>query len=411
MRITNRPRKGVVAVLVAVCLTALLGFVAIALDGGMLLDNRRRVQAAADAAALAAAEDLYLNWRTNQGLDPQGTAAAKATANAAANGFTDVTVNIPPLSGYFVGKAGYAEVIVNYDQPRYFSTIWGTTATRVTGRAVGRGMWSSNKMGILVLNPTDPGSLTNNGGGMITVVGVPTIIDSNSSTAGVTTGNGTVVSTVDVTGVPGVSGPGWQGTVNSGQTPVPDPLAYIPEPNPNNMALQSNHPTHISSTNTVTLQPGVYHGGIQVTGQGTLIMAPGIYYMDGGGFSFTGQGSLIAEGVMIFNAPNSKNDIINIQGIGSIDFSPPTDGIYKGIALFQERSSSNNLNISGNGQSTMTGTFYTANGTLNVTGNGSNQTLGSQYISYNLVLGGNGNFYVQWNVNTTANGRILGLVE
>jgi hypothetical protein len=407
----NRPRKGVVVVLVAVCLTVMLGFVAIALDGGMLLDNRRRVQAAADAAALAAVEDLYLNWRTNQGLDPQGTAAAKAMANAAANGFTDVTVNIPPLSGYFTGKAGYAEVIVNYDQPRYFSSIWGSTATRVTGRAVGRGMWAANKMGILVLNPSASGSLTNNGGGMISVVGVPTIIDSNSPTAGVTTGNGTVDSNVDVTGVPGVSGGGWTGTVNSGQTPVPDPLAYIPEPNPNNMPLQSNHPTHVSSTTTTYLQPGVYRGGIQVTGQGTLVLAPGIYYMDGGGFSFTGLGGLVAEGVMIFNAPQKSNDIINIQGNGAIDFSPPLDGIYKGIALFQERSSSNNMNIAGNGGSSMSGTFYTAGGTLNVTGNGGNQVLGSQYISYNLSLGGNGNFSVNWNVNTTANGRVLGLVE
>jgi Flp pilus assembly protein TadG len=411
MRITNRPRKGVVAVLVAICLTVLLGFVAIALDGGLLMDNRRRVQAAADVAALAAAESLYLNWRTNQGLDPSGVAAAMAQANAQANGFTDVTVNIPPLSGYFTGQAGYAEVIVNYDQPRYFSTIWGTTSTRVTGRAVGRGMWASNKMGILVLNPTASGSLTNTGGGSVTVVGVPTIIDSNSPTAGVTTGNGTVVSTIDVTGVPGVSGPGWPGPVNSGQTPVPDPLAYIPEPNPNNMIVQSKHPTHVSSTTTTYLQPGVYQGGIQVTGQGSVVMAPGIYYMDGGGFSFTGQGNLLAAGVMIYNAPQKSNDIVNIQGLGSIDFSPPTDGIYKGIALFQERSSANTMAVSGNGASEMYGTFYTAGGTLSVTGNGGNQTIGSQYISYNLTLSGNGNFYVNWNVNTTANGRILGLVE
>ena len=31
-------------------------------------------------------------------------------------------------------------------------------------------------------------------------------------------------------------------------------------------------------------------GGISVTGQGMLIMNPGIYYMEGGGFAFTGQG-------------------------------------------------------------------------------------------------------------------------
>jgi uncharacterized membrane protein len=39
--------------------------VAIALDGGMMFDRRRSCHAAADAAALAAAEDLHYNWQAN----------------------------------------------------------------------------------------------------------------------------------------------------------------------------------------------------------------------------------------------------------------------------------------------------------------------------------------------------------
>ena len=34
-----------------------------------LLVERRHAQATADAAALAAASDLYVNWNSNQGLD------------------------------------------------------------------------------------------------------------------------------------------------------------------------------------------------------------------------------------------------------------------------------------------------------------------------------------------------------
>ena len=59
----------------------------------------------------------------------------------------------------------------------------------------------------------------------------------------------------------------------------------------------------------------------------------------------------------------------------------------------------------------MTGTFYTAGGTLNVTGNGSNDTIGSQYISYDLVVNGNGAFNADWNANNTAKTRIIRLVE
>ncbi|OYV95720.1 MAG: hypothetical protein B7Z73_02035, partial [Planctomycetia bacterium 21-64-5] len=46
-------------VLTAIALVAIIGIAAIALDGGLLLDNRQRVQAAADAAAMASAIDLF----------------------------------------------------------------------------------------------------------------------------------------------------------------------------------------------------------------------------------------------------------------------------------------------------------------------------------------------------------------
>src|SRR4051812_24323888 len=108
----RRPAK--VIVLVALCLVPLVGVLAIALEGGLLLDHRRHVQAAADAAAMAAASDLFANWNTNAGTDPQGSAAAKATAVAGDNGYDSTTgsvaVHVPPVSGNHVGQAGYAEV-------------------------------------------------------------------------------------------------------------------------------------------------------------------------------------------------------------------------------------------------------------------------------------------------------------
>jgi Flp pilus assembly protein TadG len=412
MRAIEQKRKGAVVPLVAVSLAMILGFVAIAIDGGLLLDRRQCVQSTADAAALAAANDLYSNYISNKGLDPNGTAAAAASTVAAANGFPNITVNIPPLSGPFTGQAGYAEVYVNYSQQRYFSTIFGSKPVPISCRAVATGRWAPVKDGILVLNPTAPGAATITGGGSVTVSGVPFIINSNAANAGTGTGNGTVIaSEFDIGGVPGTSGGTWLGPVNNGQAPTPDPLAYLPEPNPNTMQIQSNHPTHVSGTNTTTLLPGVYKGGISVTGQGQLVMQPGIYYMEGGGFSFTGQGGLLANGVMIVNAPNSNSDNISINGSGSIIMSPPSSGLYAGISLWQARSATNTVQVTGNGGSSISGTFYAAGGQLNVSGNGTNDVIGSQYISNTLVVNGNGSFSVNWNVNDVAKLRIIGLVE
>ncbi len=88
MRYKAEKRRGTVAVLVAISLIVIVGVAGIALDGGLLLDSRRSVQAAADAVALAAADDLFNQYAAGgNGTDPAGTAAASALSTAFANGF------------------------------------------------------------------------------------------------------------------------------------------------------------------------------------------------------------------------------------------------------------------------------------------------------------------------------------
>src|SRR5947209_6052673 len=173
MKTARKARKGTVLLLVTVCLSGMLGFAALAIDGGVLLDDRQRVQSAADAAALAAADQLFLNWQSYNGLDVDLSAKHAAVASAKGNGFPNATVNIPPLAGSFAGKAGYAEVIVQYTQKRFFSSIFGSTGVDVRGRAVAQGRWAAAKIGVLVLNPTAGGAATTTGGASVGVAGVP----------------------------------------------------------------------------------------------------------------------------------------------------------------------------------------------------------------------------------------------
>jgi uncharacterized membrane protein len=129
----------------ALSLAALIGVVAIATDGGRLLTERQNIQATADAAALAAAGILLQEYASNGGLDVQGNARAAALKMAAANGITDgtngtVTVNIPPTTGDFTGKAGYAEVIVTGQVDRSYSLLFRSGAMPVAARGVARGI-------------------------------------------------------------------------------------------------------------------------------------------------------------------------------------------------------------------------------------------------------------------------------
>jgi len=276
MRHSQRPRRGTVAVLAALCMIGVLGFAALSLDAAVLHQDRRAAQSAADSAALAAAGNLFANWRTNKGQDPAGTAANEALAAAAANGFTNdgvnstVTVNIPPLSGDHVGQAGYVEVIVQQFQQRAFSAVWGSDRVTVTARSVARGMWVPHNNGILVLDPTSSGSLSSNGGSNVTT-NAKVIVDSSSASATVVTGGGVLAAPeFDITGIPGTSTSGGgtiNGTIQDGQVPTPDPLAYLPEPDPSTMTVQSTKTVKLQNQGSLSLQPGVYQGGIQVTGE------------------------------------------------------------------------------------------------------------------------------------------------
>ena len=98
--------KGQALIILAGALIALMAFTALAIDGGMLLYDRRSAQNAADAAAMAGAYSVALNYR-NGGDNPNNafiTAVQSAATNQAgnngygtANGKT-VTVSYPTTS-------------------------------------------------------------------------------------------------------------------------------------------------------------------------------------------------------------------------------------------------------------------------------------------------------------------------
>ena len=419
-----------IAVLVLLCLAVLVGVAAIALDGGMALAERRRAQDVADAAAMAAAADLFAHYQTNHGQDVSGTAAASAVSIAAANGYSNdgaqsiVTVRVSPAppvlgdptitdsSGNL--KPGYAEVTVQYNEPRFFSALWGQGTIPIQARAVARGTWSVVVNGIMLLDPSSPGALTATGSARLTVTGAAVVVNSNDARGAIASGGATVTAPAFYfAGTPGDSTSGggqFKGTIQSGAAPTPDPLAYLVPPDPTSLPLESSKTLTISGSQAVTINPGLYVGGIQISGQGNVTLQPGIYYMQGGGFSISGEGAVTGNGVMLYNAPLSNSDSITLSGQGAVTITPMTTGLYQGISFFQDRTSAAPLSITGNGNLNMSGTFYAARAPVKISGNGSGDVIGSQYISYDLTLSGNGSLSISWN-GSTARTRRIGLIE
>ncbi|HWB12207.1 MAG TPA: pilus assembly protein TadG-related protein [Pirellulales bacterium] len=144
-------RAGKILVAVMVTLPALLGMLAIVIDGNGLMGQSEEMQQATDAAAQAAAVDL---------LQGGGSGTATATANQYItnyNGSTgaSVAVHIPPQEGAYAGNSGFVEVVVTEPGRTFFSrALEGVAAPTLSSRAVAGYAPSTAGAALVVLDPS-----------------------------------------------------------------------------------------------------------------------------------------------------------------------------------------------------------------------------------------------------------------
>jgi hypothetical protein len=409
----------------------LIAIVAIAIDAGVLFDKRRHAQAAADAAALAAAGDLFNTYSNavlaDDGKDLGGTAKAHALSIAADNGYTNdgtnsvVGVYIPPITGQYIGQDGYVEVTIEYRQSRSFSRIFASDVIPVRTRAVARGRWAPAGIGILCLDPLSAASLKIQGQAHAEVPLSGVLVNSIDPVAADGGGQGGTITakSFEITGGYNESG-GQQffGPIRTGVPPTPDPYRQLPEPDPSTMPVRTLRDATVidlgGGYKKYILEPGVYPNGLSFSGQDSVELKSGIFYMQGGGFKFSGTDltSLKADKVMLFNGVgiNGKAGDISITGNGSVTWTPPIDGLYRGLSFFQARGVTQTITIAGNGNMNIKGAYYARDALIDIGGNGTNY-VGNQFICWNMFFHGSGTYIVPWEPGTIQPVRDLKLVE
>lgn len=404
---TPSRRRGAVAVKVLLLLSVFVGILALNLDGGRMADERRRAQAAADAAALAAAGNLYENTWTNHGTDPVGTAKATAVQCALANGYAaaDVTVNIPPTTGSYAGRVGHAEVTITTTLGATFGRFFTDHGLPVAGRSVARG--EPLPIGIHALRSTGPDAFLNTSAAFA-VLNKSIVVNSNHPSAMRMGGLATVMAgRVEVTG--GIVNPTLISVTvgprvpRTGVRPSLDPLAFLPIPDTGTMTVRSAVPLTINSVLPTVLQPGVYRGGIRVTGASVVVMSPGTYVTEGGGFRVDGLATVTGLGVTIYNttSPSFAAGPISVTGVGKVVLTAPLAGTYQGINFFQNRGLSQPVTVSGIGLTTLTGVVYAASAPATVNGSAALglDILGGAYVVESFAVGGVGAVTVNLGLN------------
>ncbi len=378
----------------AFSLIALCALVGLAADTGYFFDCKRQMQTAADAAALAGAEQLRRAGN--------GQIVSAADAAAASNGFTNnvngtsIQVHIPPSSGYYTSDGSYVEAIITQDRPTLFMRVLGIPTGRASARAVAGVQDLPNC--IYALSQTGTGLATNGSGSSLSAA--CGIVVNSSAASALNAGSGAVFGTsVAVTGTySGSCSSSDPSGCRTGVPPQPDPLAQLADPQFSGCDFGEPTPVKVSG-GVVSLNPGVYCNGISITSGASVTFQPGVYILNGGGLSVNGNSTIQGSGVTFYNTARGKYvyAAVNLTG-GTLGFLyAPTSGPTEGILFFQDRTitpkSSQGTNvIAGSSNLNFNGSFYFPTTNLTFSGGGQIAANYTIIVAETISIGGNTTF-------------------
>ncbi len=418
----NKSERGQAIVLIAVAIVGLLGALALAVDGGMIMYDRRSAQNAADAAAAAAGYELANNpWDTATLVT---RVQAQGLNRAADNGYSapdkTVVVEYPPVAGTF-HYVGTDTNVNNYVRVRITSPVDTSFVHFVyTGPVV------NTVESVVHVVPPRPGpiypgyglvALAPSGCSMIyaggtvntNLLGGGIFVNSSSNstspscTAMTVQSSSSMIYTPSLTVVGGISNAGGL-IVQPGPQSSPAPANAVAYP-PNNVPTIPTcaGPADIivknQTINFVTydreMSPGYYNSAIP---NKDIWLKPGIYCFNNG-FSVNNNQHIGGQGVLLFI---SGSDPCNISwnGGATIQLKGYQYAPYKGLLMFINPRNFANvaegpLTFNGNMGSYINGTIYAPTCAINMNGNGGAFYQG-QIVGYQLTLLGGADINLQY---------------
>lgn len=372
----QRSEEGQALVLLALAFIILLGFVGLAIDGGIVYTERRRAQNAADAAAMAGALSI-LNG---------GEAITPGFARAFDNGYDNnqadnwVEVYNPPIDGMYAGNLNYVQVKIRARVNPVFSQVvfQGRLENRVMAIARARPSVAQpivDGQALVGLAPHGCSVVWSHGNNMTTIDGSGIFVNSDDPDCAMVAngGNQLYVNGGDINVVGG-----WEIGNNSTITPLPTSGATqvrTPVIDPPTCASDG---TVDSTAKTVT--PGRI-SSLRVE-NGDWTFAPGVYCLDNG-FTING-GSVTGTGVTFY----VNTGDVTWSGNATIRLAAPTDGEWANMLVYQNPTDTDRATINGDSNSSFTGTIFIPGAEVQVNGTGGADGFHSQIVGYKVDLSG-----------------------
>lgn len=409
--------KGQAIVYLVIGLVVFLGFVALAIDGGMVLADRRHEQNAADAASLAgggqAARDLEdnhitaMNWSCGSLMWAKNNAEVAAYKRANANGFT-ITYNLD--SDLIGSNYNYAIATCN-NTGKYMDVTVEISATTPSNflQLVFPNALHNEVEAVTRVYPRQPYAFGN------AIVALNKEICSDPGSQGtIMFGNGeTIVQGGGIFSNGCVRGNGNAGSVTmlpipDAEPPVPAGGVYGHDLRPGNLDW---NPDEYPALTSDTLEYDDYHieppieGKCDINGwHSSLPEYPPIIH---GLWCITGDLSVNAHDVIsgtevTIYVPNGK---ITINGGGDLQLSAPPakpdtplpSGALPGILFYVPDSNHNTVTINGTSGDLFSGMIYAPGSLIKVTGTSENEIFKGQVIGWDVEIGGNTGFNILYN--------------
>jgi Flp pilus assembly protein TadG len=369
-----KSEDGSTLVLTAIGMVAIIAFAGLAIDVGSLRYTRRHLQAAADAAAVAAALEATT---CSSGTTNCAAVQTAATTAMAENGFSGTTlltncsgpagtsltimVNGPPCYQGAVdpnsGNSSYVEVVASEAQPTNFGALVGYSSAFISVRAEAK--TTPNPNCIWALDPT--------GGNAITVDLLATvnagcgIVDESTAWNAISCNLIASVQATQVLVAGGAEGllclPSTTPQTNAPMPTPANPLSTLPKPNVPACGTSTSSPYHGSSSalvltalsGAVTLYPDYsYCGGITIGPTANVTFEPGTFVIQSngllgaqGGMTISLAASVTGTGVTFYNY-GPKGGITMVAPallsalLGGVNLSAPTTGNYRCILFYQD---------------------------------------------------------------------------
>jgi Flp pilus assembly protein TadG len=392
-----RDRKGVTAVVAALGATAIIGFTGLAIDVASWEVTLRRMQGAADQAALAALT------ASNAGGDKTTEAEAVAANYGFINGQSNATVTVhqPPSQGNYTADSSALEVIISQPQSLMFTGLFRSSSPTVQARAVAYS--ATGSMCVMALDTTGKtaiGSVDLNGKA---TVNMPNCDLYNDSPVAAST---ELVGTADLSArniflsggysEAGGSTMSASGSFKTYVTAMPNPYSGLTIPS--YTGCTSNE-VKKNTIKTPSANVYVYCGGISLNSGTTLNLAAGTYILDQGGLKVNGGATLTGTGVTIIltsSAGASSIGSVDFEGGATITLTAPTSGATigtPGVAVWVDPNAPMATDkFNGGSTENITGAIYAPTGQVEYAGGASTSTGCTQIVALTVTFTGNANF-------------------